>query len=660
MDAKKRLDQLQQEVEQLKQLLHESRSIASDYERIVNILDDIHVFKCVKDKVDRYDITFSKGKLDKLLFPETEQLLKKRFKDSTISKKYMDHIGYFERAFEGETVRFKDFIVNKKSVYSTVLMPFSYNEDGTVKEILGITHNITELTNAKDEQQKNSAILDRIIEFNPYSIQILNAEGYHIRENKAFHELFKAVPGKDWSIFKDEMIRKQGVYEKLIQVLEGKVVVTEPVWYNAHAVDPQYKDNPICIGSVIFPVIVKGSKIEYIVSMHEDVTFRVNAQSELVKAKEKAEESDRLKSAFLANMSHEIRTPMNGIMGFAELLKTPNLTGEKQQRYISIIEQSGVRMLNIINDLINISKLESGQMEVVYSELNVDDQFEFLYSFFEPEAKNKGVDLLVRLPMPSSHALLISDQEKIYAVLTNLIKNAIKFTNTGTIEFGYEYKDEYFEFFVKDTGIGISPEKQKVIFERFIQADSSLTSEYEGSGLGLAIAKAYVEMLGGTIWVESEPGIGTQFYFTIPENKPGAIIRESVMEDGNLSLSKKKAHSTILIAEDDEYSLMYLTQVLESMGFNLVFARTGLEAIDLCSKNRNIRLILMDIKMPLLDGHLAAKQIKEFLPDLPIIAQTAFALESEKEKFIQTFDDYIIKPIDVEALKRKVVKYLMM
>ena len=237
---------------------------------------------------------------------------------------------------------------------------------------------------------------------------------------------------------------------------------------------------------------------------------------ELEKAREKAEESDRLKSAFLANMSHEIRTPMNGILGFARLLKKPKLTGEEHEMYISIIEQSGDRMLNIINDLIDISKIESGQMEVSVSESKINEQIEYIYSFFKPEAEKKGLQISFKNSLAAEESVVQTDREKIYAILTNLVKNAIKYTHEGAIKFGYKKKRNYLEFYVIDTGIGIAPNKQKIIFDRFVQADLSLSSRYEGAGLGLSITKAYVEMLGGKIWVKSEEEKGSEFYFTIP------------------------------------------------------------------------------------------------------------------------------------------------
>lgn len=237
---------------------------------------------------------------------------------------------------------------------------------------------------------------------------------------------------------------------------------------------------------------------------------------DIKRAKERAEESDRLKSAFLANMSHEVRTPMNGILGFTELLKEPRLTGEQQQQYISIIEKSGDRMLNIINDIISISKLEAGQMETNLSTVNINEQLEFILSFFRPEAEAKGIKL-IGSPDPSQAEFYIeTDKEKLIAILTNLVKNALKFTSQGSIETGFEYSNKEVKFFVRDTGLGIPDHQKELIFERFRQGNDTLTKSFEGTGLGLSISKAYVELMGGKIGVESMEGTGSTFWFTIP------------------------------------------------------------------------------------------------------------------------------------------------
>jgi len=250
--------------------------------------------------------------------------------------------------------------------------------------------------------------------------------------------------------------------------------------------------------------------------LETEIAYRNDIERKLVFAKEKAEESDRLKSAFLANMSHEIRTPMNGILGFADLLDQPMLSEEERRKYVGIIQKSGERMLNLINDLIDISKVEAGQMKLVNTDLNINRQIEHIYAFFKPEVEKKKIQLLYNNQLTEEEAIIKTDKEKINAILTNLVKNAIKYSDKGSIEIGYEKKDNNLEFYVKDTGIGIMGAQLDAIFDRFVQADISDTRAYQGAGLGLTITKAYVEILGGKIWVKSVVNKGSTFYFTIP------------------------------------------------------------------------------------------------------------------------------------------------
>ena len=256
-----------------------------------------------------------------------------------------------------------------------------------------------------------------------------------------------------------------------------------------------------------------AGEFSYIGILFEDY-FKQRKTLEL--AKQKAEESDKLKSAFLSNIAHEIRTPMHGILGFAEMLKTASLSNEQMQEYIAIIEKSSARMLNTINDLIEISRIESGQTEINLSLLDIDRQLESIYAIFKPEADKKGIHLTLNNAPETEGIHIRTDREKLDTIFMQLLKNAIKYTKKGTIEIGYSQKGDFIEFTVKDTGIGIEMDKQHSIFGRFTQADNSLSKIYEGSGLGLSISKAYVEMLGGTIWVESEPGVGSTFCFTTP------------------------------------------------------------------------------------------------------------------------------------------------
>jgi len=367
---------------------------------------------------------------------------------------------------------------------------------------------------------------------------------------------------------------------------------------------------------------------------------------ELVKAKDQAEESDRLKSAFLANMSHEIRTPMNGILGFAGLLKEPDLTGEMQQEYIKIIEKSGDRMLNIINNIIDISKIEANLIDVDIKDSNLNEKMEFIYNFFKPQVEEKGMRLLCNNTLSAKEANIRTDNEKVYSILTNLVKNAIKYSKEGTIEFGYIKKDTTLEFYVKDSGIGIPKGRQEAIFERFVQADTADKMARQGAGLGLSISKAYVELLGGKIWVESKVGMGSTFYFTLPYNaEPEEKNTFGVVSQirGEMTQIKKLK---ILIAEDDENSEKLISLIVKDFSRELLKVRTGNEAIEICRTNSDTDLILMDIQMPEMDGYEATRQIRQFNKDVIIIAQTAYGLSGDREKAIEAgCNDYITKPI---------------
>jgi len=377
-----------------------------------------------------------------------------------------------------------------------------------------------------------------------------------------------------------------------------------------------------------------------------------------ISQREKALLADRLKSAFLANMSHEIRTPMNGILGFAELLKKPNLSGDLQQKYIDIIERSGTRMLNIINDIVDISKIEAGLMEIVIKESNLNEQLEYIYTFFKPEVEVKGMSLVLKNSLSATDAVIYTDREKLYAVLTNLVKNAIKYSNKGKIEFGYKLKDKFLEFYVSDTGIGIPNDKLVSIFDRFVQVDIADSLARQGAGLGLSITKAYVEMLGGKIWVESEDGIGSTFYFTLPYNKEneGKKLESTYPKEEDVEKIWRKLN--VLIADDDETSEMYLDILVKQFAKQVLIARDGLEVIQLFSANPDIDLILLDMQMPKMNGYDVAKKIREFNKTVIIIAQTAYALSDDKQKAIDAgCNDYISKPIKKGELEGLIQKY---
>ena len=378
---------------------------------------------------------------------------------------------------------------------------------------------------------------------------------------------------------------------------------------------------------------------------------------ELYEAKVKAEESDLLKSAFLANMSHEIRTPMNGIIGFTSLLKEADLTSEEMHQYIDIINKSGERLLSTINDIIDISKIDSHQMQLSIEEISVNEIIYDLYNFFKIQCDANKVNL--KLDITSNDLRINSDRTKFNSILTNLIKNAVKFTDNGEITIGYKKESEHYLFYIKDTGIGIPKNRQKAIFNRFVQADIKDVNAFQGSGLGLSIAKAYVEMLEGKIWVESEINEGATFYFTVPLEK---VINNN-LEDSN----KEKEHMfttsikklKILIAEDDIISFTFLSTLLSKLGHEIIHAENGKKAIEICKSQNDIDIILMDIKMPEVDGLEATMEIRKFNNSVYIIAQSAYVFEDD---FINSkkvgCNEFITKPIAKDELINMINKFI--
>lgn len=386
-----------------------------------------------------------------------------------------------------------------------------------------------------------------------------------------------------------------------------------------------------------------------------DITEMKLSEIELKNAKKKAEESDRLKSVFMANMSHEIRTPMNGILGFADLLKTPELSGESQKMYIEAINSSGKRMLDIINDLIDISKIESGQTELRNEKTNIPDLLRELILFFKPEAEKKNITLKASIKLPSDEFIINTDRTKLAQVITNLVKNALKFTHSGgVVELVCCLKDNMaLCICVRDNGIGVRKELQEKIFERFRQGDSA--DEHDGVGLGLAISRAYIEMLGGHIDIESEPGKGSDFFFTLPVPEVVKTYRQIEIEENKPGIPHRL---TILVAEDDDISYFLIRETLNRSNINSLHASNGSEAVNIVKSGKDIDLILMDIKLPVLNGLDATREIKKLKPEIPVIAQSAYVSQEEIQGAIDAgCDDYISKPVDIDELLKKIKKF---
>jgi len=379
------------------------------------------------------------------------------------------------------------------------------------------------------------------------------------------------------------------------------------------------------------------------------------AEQNLVKAKEKAEESDHLKSAFLANMSHEIRTPMNAILGFTELLTMPDseITPEEKENFIKLINNSGNNLLQLIDDIIDISKIEANQIKIMRKDcaLNVTLK-EIRQSFIEisKQKEKEKIDIRLNDNAKEQNIVIKTDPLRLNQVITNLIGNALKFTEDGFIEFGYEIQnDKELLFYVKDTGVGMDIDKKDLVFERFTKIEDDSSRLYRGAGLGLAISKSLVHLLGGKIWVESAPDIGSTFYFTIPFDKVEISMPESI-----LLITPDKYNwedKIILVAEDEPANYIYIEEVLKITKARILKAINGIEAVEAVRENKKIDIIIMDIKMPEMDGYEATRRIKKINKNIPIISQSAYAMPTDIDEGIAAgMNDYLIKPVKPKAL----------
>ncbi|HLN52155.1 MAG TPA: PAS domain S-box protein [Lentimicrobium sp.] len=517
---------------------------------------------------------------------------------------------------------------------------------------------ITDIKVAQDALQESEQKFRQLFEdHSAVKIIIDPTDGKIVNANEAAAEFYGYTREQLTSmyVYNLNILDQEKIKDEFKKVLEQKKINFE--------FTHRKSDGTLCDVEVFSSRIHISGKY-YLHSIVHDISEKKKAMAqiekmvaELVTAKNKAEESDHLKTAFLANMSHEIRTPMNGILGFMELLRQPGLTGDQFDEYISIVKTSGERLLSTINDIIDISKIESGQITLNESGCNLNDIITQQYDFFKPEAEKKGLEISINSLLREDEKFVRTDITKLESVIVNLIKNAIKFTKSGSIKLSVSRAEEKLLFNVTDTGKGIPKDRLGIIFERFVQADISMARDHEGSGLGLAISKAYIDLMGGEINVESEIGKGSSFTFSIPY-KP-AEITSKVQIPGKLEeICKIPQDLNILIAEDDEISYIYLSRILKKYKVNLIRVYNGIEAFQECEKNAEISLVLMDIKMPIMDGYEATRSILTVRPELPIIALTAFALSDDKEKAIECgCVDYLSKPVKKEVLLEAISKY---
>ena len=554
---------------------------------------------------------------------------------------------------------------------SNVNVNKNYRKDGTIitcewnnsvltdaqGELLSVHTLVRDITE-RDEYEKKLAhshrLMQYVIEHDRSAIALVDRDMRYVFVSEKFIKDYNIedndIIGKShYEVFPDIPERWKEIHRR---TMKGEITSAEN--------DPFKRED----GSVVWvrwecrPWYEAENIIGGIILYTEVITAQKESEIELIKAKEKAEESDRLKTAFLQNMSHEVRTPLNSIVGFSQLLSEPGQTPSEIKTFSEIILESSDKLIRIITDVIEISKIQAKQTGLDLSRFDVVQTLTGIVKEYKEVAHRKKISLILKQDIESEKSFIISDISKLEKILTHLIDNAIKFTHQGSVEITSKIEKGNLHFSVTDTGIGIPDELQRSIFEPFRQLESRISIDYGGNGLGLAIVKAYVELLHGSLYLKSEKTQGTKFSISIPISKTEVKTPDDVTVKTTPEPHEENVVKTVLIAEDEYGNYRYLYELLHSDTLRILHAINGREAIEICKNNDEISLVLMDIKMPLMDGKSAAKAIREFRPNLPIIAQTAYALESERSNYLKIFDDLIAKPIKRSELKQKMEKYI--
>lgn len=517
------------------------------------------------------------------------------------------------------------------------------------------------LKTAEASFQKEKAYLDQLFEGSSEAIIMIDLEGKVNKINTEFTRLFGFTPQEIIGKSIDQFLASQEFLE------EAELITRDLSTMKIASIETKRRHRDgrlIDVSLLVTPIIINGRSVGGY-GIYRDITDRKKIEMNLIAAKEKAEESDKLKSAFLSNMSHEIRTPMNAILGFSTLLSDPGVSEEEKTEFINIIRERGNDLLRIIDDIIDIAKIESGQIKIEIRECAVNQLMTNLMVTLTEVKRKTAKNNIVLNCLPGKtdkHFTIMTDANRLRQVMTNLIENSLKFTHEGFVEFGYTLTQAedlpVIEFFVRDTGIGIPPEMHQIIFERFRQVDDTNTRKYGGTGLGLTISKNLIKLLGGEIQLISDIGKGTTFKIRLPLQMPATVVPEPLKQPAPVPSSGDWTKKNVLVVEDEDSNFFLMERILRKTGARLIWAKNGLEAVEMVNK-QDVDVILMDIRMPVMDGYEATEIIKQSKPSIPIIAQTAYALKGEREKSLSAgCDGYISKPIDSRELILLLQKFL--
>jgi hypothetical protein len=531
-----------------------------------------------------------------------------------------------------------------------------YNAYNKISGLIGIGIDITEQKKLQQKIIDSEAYYRALINTSPDGIIVSDLEGNITFHSKKMYQIFGAPENLDST--GDSVFNWVAPESFDNAVSNFKAVITGERVPQTLAYKCLKYDKTEFWGELSSsPLYDSSGKPKGLMVICRDITNWKDAEKELILALKKAEESDHLKTALLRNISHEIRTPMNAILGFSSFLGEPGISEETMMSYIETIQGSSLQLLSIIDDLLDISRIEAKIVKQNISELNLNEILSGIHNQFKIRATHKKIDLNITMGLPREKANIMTDRTKLIQIISNLLNNAIKFTDQGQINFGFTLENQFISFYVSDTGIGIPSQHLSKIFNPFFQVEHRLDRKVEGTGLGLSICKAYAELLGGTIWVSSEMGKGSSFYFTIPF-KPAEspdLIRQPGLNNIEGSFPEPL---TVLIAEDDENNSKYILNLISDFKVKTILAKNGEEAVAKCMEHKNIDLVFMDLMMPVMDGYEATRQIRSFLPDLPVIAQTAYFTDRGKA-FENGCCDIIIKPFtkqEIISIIRKNIK----
>lgn len=526
------------------------------------------------------------------------------------------------------------------------------NEEGNIISYLAIKEDISSKKMNEEMLSEQKLLFEVMFNSLTDAVVITDKNRNIVLANKGIENTFGYLPSEVMGENTSKFYANIEDYES-----KGEKVFSEPPKANNefYIVNYKNKNNQIFAGET-FGTKLLNTRGEWIgnLGIMRNVNERLNFIEEIKKAKEQAEYSNLLKTEFLNNMSHEIRTPMNGILGFSDMLSDPNLSSEKRNSFVNIIQNSGKQLLHIIDDILEISSLDTRQVKVFKEEVCLNDLFMETFSIFELKAKENKIPIYLNKGLSDRKSTVHTDISKLNKIITNLVENALKYTNEGFVEFGYEVKGDKIEIYIKDTGIGIEECNHESIFERFSQVEKDLTKKTGGLGLGLSIVKENVELLGGQIKLISNKESGSTFFVILPYEP--VYVNDVEVEAKNIPI--------FLMVEDEEVNALYLEALLEqkySLGCVIQHAKNGEEAVQLFKNNSDFDMVLMDLKMPIMDGYEATKRIKELNSEIPVLALTAYSTNEQKDNAkLVGCDDFISKPINSERLNTVLDSYLKM